>query len=107
MTFTDSKHSVILLSVFVIVSPTKREFFHTRIGIIYVVFPNALFFWIRERGSSKVSQNQNNLVDIGMKYDEFEKEYDKIGELNKVLILQCLSLFNDSDYICNTISVYI
>ncbi|MGC2309243.1 MAG: hypothetical protein WA461_12640 [Nitrososphaeraceae archaeon] len=54
-----------------------------------------------------MSQNQNNLVDIGMKYDEFEKEYDKIGELNKVLILQCLSLFNDSDYICNTISVYI
>jgi hypothetical protein len=42
-----------------------------------------------------------------MKYDEFEKEYDKIGELNKVLILQCLSLLNDSDYICNTISVYI
>jgi hypothetical protein len=42
-----------------------------------------------------------------MKYDEFEKEYDKIGELNNVLILQCLSLFNDSDYICNTISVYI
>jgi hypothetical protein len=42
-----------------------------------------------------------------MKYDEFEKEYDKIGELNKVLILQRLSFFNDSDYVCNTISVYI
>ena len=40
----DSKHSVILLSVFVIVSPTTREFFHTQIGIIYVVFTNALFF---------------------------------------------------------------
>ncbi len=66
-----------------------------------------LYFFEFVRGSSKVSQNQNNLVDIGMKYDEFEKEYDKIGELNKVLILQCLSLFNDSDYICNTISVYI
>lgn len=40
----DSKHSVILLSVFVIATPTKREFFHTRIGIIYVVFTDALFF---------------------------------------------------------------
>ena len=83
------------------------EFFHTRIDIIYIVFPNAIFFWIRERGSSNVSQSQNNLVDIGMKYDEFEKEYDKIGEPNKVLILQRLSFFNDSDYICNTTSVYI
>lgn len=42
-----------------------------------------------------------------MKYDEFEKEYDKIGELNKVLISQRLSFFNDSDYIYNTTSVYI
>ncbi|MGI0000313.1 MAG: hypothetical protein ACRD6Q_03735 [Nitrososphaeraceae archaeon] len=66
-----------------------------------------LYFFGFVRGSSKVSQNQNNLVDIGTKYDEFEKEYDKIGELYKVLILQRLSFFNDSDYVCNTISVYI
>lgn len=42
MTLTDSKHPKILLSVFVIVSPTK--FFHTRIDIIYVVLPNAFEF---------------------------------------------------------------
>ena len=42
-----------------------------------------------------------------MIYDEFEKKYDKIGELNKVIISQNLSVFNDSDYICNTTSVYI